>query len=224
MDDSIATRLSLTNLTINQFLLKMDIDPKDYNFSDFVNHYTKENNITMDMGIPVINEEFFLGLTARSSYSTAIFINPRVFYKRKNFSICHEVIHCLFDLNYRTPSQQFFNVEDRENFYSEDEIYMENLADAGAGIILLPDIKLIHYFRTNKSYHLISDECQISRSALYNRLVEFAIYSCGMSEFSAVKATKLFQSTGDRSIFRMYLTGAHSDREKQIVYDFENAI
>ena len=224
MDDTLATRLSLTNLTVNQFILKNEIDPVDYTFNDFVTHYTETNNITLDLGLPFINEEFFLGMTARGLYSTAIFINPNVFFKRRNFSICHEVIHCLFDMNYKIPSQSFYNVEDRVNFYTEEEIRMENLADAGAGIILLPDIKLVHYFKTNKSYHYISDDCQISRSALYNRLVEFGVYNCGMSEETAARATKILQNTGDRSLFRMYLTGVHSTKEKQIIYDFENAI
>ncbi|MGK0606746.1 ImmA/IrrE family metallo-endopeptidase [Enterococcus gilvus] len=224
MEDALATRLSLTNLTINQFILKNGTDPDNYQFHDFVEHYTETNNISIDLGLPFINEEFFLGMTARGLYSTAIFINPNVYFKRKNFSVCHEVVHCLFDMNYKIPSQEFFNVEDRNNFYTEEEMRIEKLADAGAGIILLPDIKLINYFKTNKSFHLISDECQISRSALYNRLVEFGFYNCGMSEMTSIRATKILQNTGDRSLFRMYLTGVHSDREKQIIYDFENAI
>ena len=224
MYDAKATRLSLMNLTINQFILKHDINPKNYKFTDFFDYYTKKNNIFVDRNIPHIEDRFFLGLTARSDYSTAIFLNPNVYKRRVNFSSCHELTHCLFDMNYNVPSQEFFNFENRETMYSMEEIKMEDLADAGAGVIMLPDIKMLDVLNSNKSYYRIADESKMSKSALYNRLLDFGIYSCGMSELTAVRAVRELQDTGKRSLFRMFLAGVHSTRGKQIINDFENAI
>lgn len=224
MYDAKATRLSLMNLAVNQFLLKNDIDPISYNYTDFFDHYVKTNNIFVDNNIPVIEDRFFLGLTVRSDYSTAIFLNPKVYKRRINFSSCHELTHCIFDMNYKMPSQEFFNVENRDSMYTPEEMEMEELADAGAGVIMLPDIKALNVLSSEKSFYLIADECQMSRSALYNRLIDFGIYSCEMSEMTAIRAVKELQDTGKRSLFRMFLTGVHSTRGKQIVYDFENSI
>lgn len=224
MYDAKATRLSLMNLAVNQFLLKNDIDPISYNYTDFFDHYVKTNNIFVDNNIPVIEDRFFLGLTVRSDYSTAIFLNPKVYKRRINFSSCHELTHCIFDMNYKMPSQEFFNVENRDSMYTPEEMEMEELADAGAGVIMLPDIKALNVLSSEKSFYLIADECQMSRSALYNRLIDFGVYSCEMSEMTAIRAVKELQDTGKRSLFRMFLTGVHSTRGKQIVYDFENSI
>ncbi|WP_429974009.1 hypothetical protein [Enterococcus sp. AZ163] len=64
----------------------------------------------------------------------------------------------------------------------------------------------------------------MSKSSLHNRLMDFAKYSCNTSSLTTMKAVKTFQNTGDRSQFRMVLTGAHSIYAKQIIHDFENAI
>lgn len=225
MNDLKSNRMSLTSLTVNQFIIKNNIDPMEYVFTDFSDKYFRDNNIYVDYNIPFIEGRFFLGLTVRSLYSTCVFINPLANNKRsRNFSICHELAHCLFDLNYRIGEQEFFNFQNRDNMYTPEELIFEKLADGSAGIIMLPDIKLVHYFKTNKSYPLICDECQISHSALYNRLIDFGVYSCGMSELMAIRATKALQDSGDRSLFRMYLTGVNSDKEKQIIYKFQNAL
>lgn len=224
MEDLKGNRLSLINLLVNQFLLKEDIEPDEYTFLDFISSYIKEKQIKIISEIPVIDEEFFLGVTVRSKKSICIFLNPDVFKRRFNFSTCHEIIHCIFDMNMKKKSQKFFNVDNNPSFYNEDEWILEKLANSAAGVIMLPDIKLVKYMKTNKSFRLMSDECQISQQALYNRFVDFGIYSCGMSEFTAVKATKALQDIGDRSLFRMYLTGVHSTKEKQIIYDYENSI
>ncbi|MGG5331658.1 ImmA/IrrE family metallo-endopeptidase [Enterococcus sp. AZ163] len=224
MDDLKATRLSLVNLIINQFLLKMELEPENYTFKDFFLYYTKSNNIEIKFNIPYIEGKYFLGLTAKSPYSLAIFLNKRVYKRCLCFSACHEIIHCLFDMNTLLPTQTFFNVDDREGFYSDEEIAVEKLADCGAGVIMLPDIKLVKYLGTNKSFAQISDECQMSHPALHNRLMDFGRYSCGMSEQAALKSTLELRYQGSRVGFRFYLTGNHLNCEKQIVLIYENAI
>lgn len=217
-------RLILTNLLVNQFLKKNDIEPEQYIFRNFVSSYVKENSIKVVSGIPDIDEEFFLGVTVRSKKSICIFLNPQVYKRRIHFSSCHEVAHCIFDMNMQKKTQQFFNVDNNPSFYSESQLKTEKLANGSAGVIMLPDIKIVKYMASTKSFHLIADECLMSKSALYNRLMDFAVYSCNMSSFTAINAVKTFQNTGDRSQFRMSLSGAHSSCEKQIIYDFENAI
>ncbi|MDT2382414.1 ImmA/IrrE family metallo-endopeptidase [Enterococcus avium] len=224
LEDLKGNRLSLINLIVNQFLLKENIEPEEYTFSDFISSYIKKNRIKIISEIPVIDEEFFLGVTVRSKKSICIFLNPDVYKRRFNFSTCHEIIHCIFDMNMKKRTQKFFNVDNNPSFYNEEEWILEKLANGAAGVIMIPDIKLVKYMKTNKSFRLISDECQISQQALYNRFVDFGIYSCGMRELTAVRATKNLQNYGDRSLFRMYLTGVHSTKEKQIIYDYENSI
>ncbi|MGX7223517.1 ImmA/IrrE family metallo-endopeptidase [Enterococcus raffinosus] len=224
LEDLKSNRLSLINLLVNQFLLKNNMEPERYTYIDFISSYIKENKIKVVSEIPKIDEDFFLGVTVRSRKSICIFLNPDVYKRRFNFSTCHEIIHCIFDMNMKKRTQKFFNVDNNPSFYNEEEWILEKLANGAAGVIMIPDIKLVKYMKTNKSFRLISDECQISQQALHNRFVDFGIYSCGMRELTAVRATKNLQNYGDRSLFRMYLTGVHSTKEKQIIYDYENSI
>lgn len=224
MEELKSNRLTLSNLLVNQFMLKENIEPEKYIFSDFISAYIKDNRIKIVTQIPAIDEEFFLGVTVRSKKSICIFLNPNVYNRRSNFSSCHEIAHCLFDMNMKKKSQQFFNIDNNPAFYTDDDWQLEKLANSSAGIIMLPDIKIVSYMKTNKSFYLIADECRMSKSALYNRLLDFGVYSCGMSESTALQAVRLLQDTGDRSLYRMYLTGVHSNHEKQIIYDYENSI
>nr|DAX04304.1 MAG TPA: IrrE N-terminal-like domain [Bacteriophage sp.] len=224
MEDLKGNRLTLSNLLVNQFLLKKNIKPEEYVFSEFVSDFIKTNGIKVVTQIPAIDEDFFLGVTVRSKKSICIFLNPNVYKRRANFSSCHEIAHCLFDMNMKKKTQQFFNIDNNPSFYADDDWQLELLANSSAGIIMLPDIKLVNYMKSNKSFYLIADECQMSKSALYNRLLDFGVYGCGMSEATAIQAVRLLQDTGDRSLFRMFLNGVHSNREKQIIYDYENSI
>lgn len=108
LEDLKGNRLSLINLLVNQFLLKENIEPEEYTFSDFISSYIKENKIKIISEIPIIDEEFFLGVTVRSKKSICIFLNPDVFKRRFNFSTCHEIIHCIFDMNMKKKTQKFF--------------------------------------------------------------------------------------------------------------------
>lgn len=71
MEDLKSNRLSLINLLVNQFLLKEDIEPDEYTFLDFISSYIKEKQIKIISEIPVIDEEFFLGVTVRSKKAYA---------------------------------------------------------------------------------------------------------------------------------------------------------
>lgn len=42
LEDLKGNRLSLINLVVNQFLLKENIEPEEYTFSDFISSYIKK--------------------------------------------------------------------------------------------------------------------------------------------------------------------------------------
>ncbi|WP_455326632.1 ImmA/IrrE family metallo-endopeptidase [Enterococcus songbeiensis] len=224
MDQLVRDRIMLTNLIVNQFMLKKGIDPEEYTHEIFFEDYVTRNSIAVVDRIPMIEAEFFLGVTVRSQRSTAIFLNQNATINRIRFSKCHELSHCLFDMNYRLPTQQFFNAGRKDNFYTEDEKVTESLANAAAGIIMTPDIKIVKFLHTEISFYRFAEMCRMSQAALYYRLIEFCVYSADMDEISAVRCVKKLQDTKDRYHIRSYLSGWGSTKEKEIVSDFENAL
>lgn len=93
IDEDTETRLCLTNIVANQFMLKKDIDTMDYCFDDLFIYFTEKNNINVIENIPKIEADFFLGVTVRSEYNIAVFINTNVYTPRKRFSKSHELNH-----------------------------------------------------------------------------------------------------------------------------------
>lgn len=224
MDDAINNRMTLMNIMINQFILKNRIEPIDYTFDLFFDWYTNENGIIVIRKNLPMEEEFLLGITVRSAYSIAIFINETSIKVRSNFSGCHELNHCIFDINLSETSQQFFNVENNPDFYNEVDFKKEVLANAGAGVIMLPDITLLQYLHTMKSFSLIAEENKMSKAALWNRLVQFGIQRCGFPRNLAISAATRLQREGKREVYHKFLSTWGSTGEKQIIMDFENCL
>ncbi|MBP1045107.1 ImmA/IrrE family metallo-endopeptidase [Enterococcus sp. BWM-S5] len=224
MNDAIEIRYSLTNLLINQYILKHNLEPVDFTFDLFVNDYLEKENITLDKNIPVTEEDFFLAVTVKKGKRIRIFINPKMSKNRFNFSICHEVSHCYYDVSKTEVSQTFFNMEENPTYYTEDELLTEELANLSASIIMLPDISLLKNLYTTKSFYSIAEEYGMSRSALWRRLVNFGKLKCGMPEELAQSSATRLQTTGNREIYHKFMSTWGSTVEKQIILDFENSI
>lgn len=217
-------RTSLVNILVNQFIQKNEIEPSKYDFEMFFDWYVKENRIDVIHQRFPMNEDFMLGVTVRSQYTTAIFINKTSSKNRSNFSKCHELNHCIFDMNKALPTQTFYNVENNTSFYTEDELKKEHLANVGAGAMMLPDIKVLEYLHNDKSFLRVADECKMSRAALYRRMIDFCVTKCEMSEKNAIILVRRFQDTKDKYFINQRLSGWGETKEKQIILDFENSI
>ena len=224
MDDAITIRYALSNLLVNQYILKHNLDPASYTFDLFVRDYLKQQNITVDMNIPAIEEAFFLGVTVKKKSKIKIFLNPRIAKNRLNFSLCHEISHCQYDVSKTDNSQTFFNMEEHPFYYSESELFVEELANLSAGIIMLPDITLLKKLHTKKSFHTIAEEAKMSRSAFWRRLVNFGRIKCDMNEQLAQESARRFQTTGNKEIYHKFMSTWGSTVEKQIILDFENSL
>ena len=223
-NEDVENRLCLTNIVANQFILKKDTNPLSYCFDDFFSDFVEKNNIKVFENIPKIESEFFLGVTVRSENSIAIFINPDVYEPRKRFSKSHECNHILFDMNYKLKTQKLFNVDNNPTFYTTEELEQENLANAGAGVLMLPDIVIVKYLETNYSFYKMADNLRISNAALYNRLIQFCMNHFGYDSEYASSLIKRLQNTGGRQHINMALSGYGSTVKKQILLDFENSI
>lgn len=224
MNEAINIRYSLTNLLINQYILKNNLEPTEYTFDMFVNEYLENQQIKVDTNIPVTEEDFFLAVTVKKGKKIKIFINPKMSQNRLNFSICHEISHCQYDVSKTEISQTFFNMDENPAYYSEDELLTEELANLSASIIMLPDISLLKTLYTAKSFYSIAEEYKMSRSALWRRLVNFGKLKCGMPEELAQTSATRLQTTGDREIYHKFMSTWGSTVEKQIILDFENSI
>lgn len=224
MDDSLLTRLTLVNTLVNQFILKNNIDIMKYTFEDFFDWYLKTYSIDLVFDFLPMSEEFLLGVTVKSKFSTAMFINKTLTKNRSNFSKCHELMHIIFDLTETMETQQFFNVENNPSFYSPEDYKKELLANAGAGMLMMPDVTVLEYLKTMKSFPLIAEENKMSRAALWNRMIEFGIQRCGFDYNLSVRAIKRLQDTGNRDVYHKFLYTWGSTRGEQIILDFENCI
>ena len=224
MNDAMNIRYALTNILINQYILKSNLDPIAYTFDLFVSDYLKQEKIMVDTNIPTIEEAFFLGVTVKKKNKIKIFINPRISKKRFNFSLCHEVSHCQYDVSQTEHSQTFFNMEENPTYYNESERFIEELANLSASIIMLPDITLLKQLHTKKSFYTIAEEAKMSRSALWRRLVNFGKIKCDMNESLAQESATRLQNTGSRDIYHKFMSTWGSNVEKQIILDFENSL
>ncbi|MCB5951841.1 ImmA/IrrE family metallo-endopeptidase [Enterococcus sp. BWT-B8] len=224
MDEAVNIRYILTNLLINQYILKHNLEPASYTFDMFVSDYLKRERIAVDTNIPAIEEEFFLGVTVKKKNKIKIFINPRISKNRFNFSMCHEVSHCHYDVSKTEISQTFFNMDENPTYYNENELFIEELANLAAGIIMLPDITLLKKLHTKKSFHTIAEEAKMSRAALWKRMVNFGQIKCDMNEGLAHDSATRFQTMGNREVYHKFMSTWGSNIENQIIMDFENSL
>ncbi len=221
MDHGILARLDQTNNYINYFLLTHNQPPIDYCWKDFADHYIEENKIALITDLEGIDIRCYSAFTVKSSYTTAIFINPDIPEGRKNFSICHELSHHLYDFN-DAPSQSFFSVAENPSLYKLEEKRMEQLANASAGILMLPDISLIEHLEKKHSFPKMTDLLGMTPAALYIRLVQFLEYQCHVSENYARQLMNQFRYYGKLEGILRCLDGWGSTVKKQIWLNYEN--
>lgn len=224
MDDAFNIRYSLTNLLVNQYLLKYNIDPLRYNFESFSTNFFENRKIKVKTNLPYIEDDYFLAVTVKKKKKVKVFINPNLSKNRWNFSLCHELIHCNFDLSRTDETQTLANQSGDNVYYSKEEQKVEELANLGAGIILLPDISIVKYLETNISFYKMAEELRMSSAALYIRLIQFCMFHFGYDSEYASNLIKRFQNTGGRQHINMALSGYGSTVKKQILLDFENSI
>lgn len=222
MQTQILTRLTETNQLINRFLLKEKIEPRDYLWRKYIFSYLKAQDIHLIESLPNSSMECFSAFTVKSRCSTAIFLNPNIPLGRKNFSICHEVNHCLFDFNQITPAQSFFSMEENPSLYKKEELEVEHLANAGAGVFMLPDITILAYLDQAISFQKMAEQLEMTQAALYIRLTQFMVCRTGISPNQARRVVNLFRYYGKKETLHRHLSGWGSMVRTQIILDYEN--
>lgn len=219
----IIERLEQTNEIVNSFLLFKNILPEDYYWKQFADDYMTRHNITLIQNIKGINLNCYSAFTVKSNHSTAIFVNNKIVAGRQHFSICHELIHHIFDLLNTKQSQQFFGIAENPSLYKEEELETERLANAGAGILMLPDIVLLTYLEKNISFHTIARESGMTEAALNTRLIQFLELQANLRAEYALKLANEFRYYGKKETLVRTIEGWNLPIKKQIITTYENA-
>lgn len=227
LPDNIELRSALSNLAVNQYIQRHNIDPMDFNFRMYVDYYIDKSDIILsEKPLPRIEEDFFLGVTVKSEHSLVIYLNQLVKGNRSNFSLCHEITHCHYDINNKIRNQTLYNIHNQPSFYTEEELLVEELANIGAGVIMVPDITILGYLETNISFPKMADVLNMSRAALFLRLKQFLMTTLSIPENRAVSLVRRFQDEGNKHFINSALIGTYSNKnqKKEIIYSFENSL
>ncbi|GKS55034.1 ImmA/IrrE family metallo-endopeptidase [Enterococcus mundtii] len=225
MDVEVSERIESNNLLINRFLLENDINPIEYNWEIYFEKFITDRKIEFINNPPKLSLDFYSGFTVKSNYTTAIFINPSMVKSRQRFSAAHESDHIIYDFDDNQATQKFFNVEENTTFYTEEELKIEALANAGAGVKMLPDITIVKFMETDISFYKMADVLGLSYPALYTRLVQFCQTTLNINGSSASSLVQRFQNNkNDKYFINQRLSGWGSTKKKEIVYAFQNSI
>lgn len=225
MDVGISDRIESNNLIINRYLLEKGIDPIEYNWEMYFDSFIRDREIEFINTPPRLSLDFYSGFTVKSNYTTAIFINPNMVKTRQRFSAAHETDHIIYDFDDSKPTQKFFNVEENTAFYTAEELEVEALANAGAGVKMLPDITIVKFMETDISFYKMADILGMSFPALYTRLVQFCQTTLNVNSSSAISLIQRFQNNkNDKHFINQRLSGWGCTKKDEIEYMYQNSL
>lgn len=225
MDVEVSERIESNNLLINRFLLENDINPIEYNWEMYFEKFIIDRKVEFINNPPRLSLDFYSGFTVKSNYTTAIFINPNMVKARQRFSAAHETDHITYDFDDTQPTQKFFNIEENTAFYTKEELEVEALANAGAGVKMLPDITIVKFMETDISFYKMADVLGLSYPALYTRLVQFCQLTLNISGSLASSLIQRFQNNkNDKYFINQRLSGWGCTKKKEIEYAYQNSL
>lgn len=226
LDDEVKERLEETNSKVNRYILSKNIPPIEYKFDGYIDNLVKKHEVDVVFELPHSRFNICSGITVKSNSSVAIFIQPKNSKGHQNFSLCHETEHVEYDLVDEEPTQEFFNVDGPTSVYTPEGIKQELLANAGAGVKMLPDITIIRFLETNLSFPKFSEMMKMSQAALYVRLVQFLEHRLGMNNEFARDTINTLRYQGKRDSINRALIGTYSNIniKNEIIYNYENSL
>ena len=151
-------------------------------------------------------EQVLHGLTVVDELGTSFSYerdNPKV---KRNFTLCHELGHFIFDHEGAYFAESVDNQED----------ILEREANIFSAVVLMPDIVLLSKIYYNcETFHQIQNSLEVSKQALFFRLLDFLreYYPGKGSEIK--QAVEAYIEGKNASIFRLF----HNIRE-QIIKEF----
>ena len=192
--DKLYTKISTkTKKELYQYMNDKNISLLKYHFNYFFQHFVQKNQIKIIghhfsnhriYGMTIIDE---LGI----SFSYEI-VNPAV---RQNFTLCHELGHFILkhEGSYFTES-----VSGQDN-------YMEREANIFSAVVLMPDIVLLSkiYYRCD-AFQLVQDGLEVSKQALYFRLLDLFREYFPNNEGEIKHAVKTYMDGKKNYILRLF--------------------
>lgn len=193
MDELYLKVSEITKQTLYSFMKVEEISPLNYNFHDYFDHCISVNNIQ------VISHHFsnhkIEGLTVIDELGTSFSYekdNPKV---KQSFTLCHELGHFL--LNHRGTCF----TESTEN----QENILEREANIFSAVILMPDIVLLYkIYYSCDSFQKIKADLEVSKQALYFRLIDLLRFCEVDTEISIKQAVEEYLDGENATLHRYF--------------------
>lgn len=160
--DELYSRVSeITKQVLYSFMKEKEISTLNYHFHYYFDYCIQENNIQ------VISHHFsnhkIEGLTVIDKIGTSFSYERDDPVTKRHFTLCHELGHFILkhDGSYFTES-----VDNQESI-------LEREANVFSAIVLMPDIVLLSkIYYSCDSYQKVKEDLEISKQALYFRLID----------------------------------------------------
>ena len=144
-----------------QFIKDEDISVLNYHFSSFFTHCIKENHIKV--ASHHFSNKKIEGLTIVDSLGTTFSYEKENSKAKQNFTLCHELGHYIL----KHDGSYFMKSVDNQ------EKLVEREANIFSAVTLMPDIVLLSKLYYNcESFHNVQDSLEVSKQALYFRLLD----------------------------------------------------
>lgn len=154
------------------------ISVEEYNFEVLQEYITTNYNVLISfISFGSLLDEYYDGITMRKKISDKclIHIKKNMIPTRQNFTLCHELSHYIWDfkLGDRIGGFQSFSSKTEP---SETKPIEEWMADASAGVFMIPDACLKYCIDNDYSFNQIMRKYKISKQALKMRLLQVSEY------------------------------------------------
>lgn len=151
---------------------------EEYNFEVLQEYVTSKYNVLISfISFGSVLDDYYDGITMRTPTSDRclIHIKKNMIPTRQNFTLCHELSHYIWDfkLGERIGGFQSFSSKTE---LSETKPIEEWMADASAGVFMIPDACLKYCIDNDYTFSQIMQKFKISKQALKMRLLQVSEY------------------------------------------------
>lgn len=167
-------RLEEAHKMLYEYFIEEDISVAEYTYSMFTDHLLDKYNIKFELHeFGNVLGQLTSGVIVGFKDKWLINVNSDIIYTRRNFTLCHELSHFIWDCSFGADSQIFNSALVGE--YSDDE-EVERLANNAAGVFMIPDICIKRSIDLNMTFSKMMEKYSISYAALRYRLIQFMIF------------------------------------------------
>lgn len=223
MELEIEDRLRESNALVNKVMIEQNVSPCDYNWNLFAKTIENSYGITWkSYPFGPISKNYHAGTIVFKGKKARIYYNSNMKLCRQNFTICHELSHFIFDTKFgKYPDVYSSQILDA---YTDEEKINEQIIDASAGVLMLPDITLVNYLEKTISFPKMADQLEMTQTALYVRLCQFLESKVNLTSDYIRRIVNDYRYYGKKDVIHKYLSGWGSTVKKQIILDYENSL